>query len=334
METVDLRRHFGSFKAVDGIDLAVAPGEIFGFLGPNGAGKTTTVRVLTTLLGPTGGRAKVAGYDVASEGAKVRAAIGVALQEAGLDGLATGRELLRLHGRLAGLSRGDAPPRAPDLIDHVDLGEAADRRVMTYSGGMKRRLDLAAALVHRPEVLFLDEPTTGLDPASRAIIWEQVRKLRSDDGVTVFLTTQYLEEADVLADRVAIIDRGVIAAEGTPAALKAKVGTDVIRLEVDGVTEELCAAFSSVEGVTGAERADGGTVVVHAADGGAALPGVLGVLAGRGHRVGRASVSSPTLDDVFLAVTGRGSRTGAAGDADGDASDDAPHARPAAEARA
>ena len=304
VETVALRRHFGAFKAVDGVDLAVTRGEIFGFLGPNGAGKTTTVRVLTTLLGPTSGSARVAGYDVVSQGAAVRASIGVALQEAGLDGLATGRELLRLHGRLAGLSRGDAPRRAAELIELVGLAEAADRRVMTYSGGMKRRLDLAAALVHRPTVLFLDEPTTGLDPASRAIIWEQVRTLRSQDGVTVFLTTQYLEEADVLADRVAIIDRGVIVAEGSPAALKAKVGTDVIRLEVDGATAELCADFTSVPGVTGAEAAEGG-VVVHAADGGAALPAVLGILGGRGLAVGRASVSSPTLDDVFLAVTGR-----------------------------
>jgi ABC-2 type transport system ATP-binding protein len=252
VETTALRRHFGSFKAVDGIDLAVAPGEIFGFLGPNGAGKTTTVRVLTTLLSPTSGSARVAGYDVVSQGAKVRASIGVALQEAGLDGLATGRELLRLHGRLAGLSRTDAPRRAAELVALVDLGEAADRRVMTYSGGMKRRLDLAAALVHRPQVLFLDEPTTGLDPSSRSIIWEQVRRLRADDGVTVFLTTQYLEEADVLADRVAIIDGGVIAAEGTPAALKAKVGTDVIRLETAGATADLCSALTAVPGVTGA----------------------------------------------------------------------------------
>ena len=211
-------------RAVDGIDLHVDPGEIYGFLGPNGAGKSTTVLMLTTLLPPTSGTARVAGHDVVREGPKVRAAIGAALQEAALDPLLTGRDHLRLQATLQGLTRPDRKARTVALLERVGLTEAADRKVRGYSGGMKRRLDLALALVHRPRVLFLDEPTTGLDPQSRSALWEEVARLAADDGVTVFLTTQYLEEADVLADRVGIIDNGRIVAEGTPAELKAEVG--------------------------------------------------------------------------------------------------------------
>jgi ABC-2 type transport system ATP-binding protein len=210
----------GGIEAVRGVDLKVEAGEVFGFLGPNGAGKSTTVKMLTTLLSITAGSARVAGVDVASEPDEVRRRIGVALQEAGLDPRQTGRELLVLQARLFGLSPHDASARAEDLLALVELETAADRRIKGYSGGMKRRLDLASALVHEPEVLFLDEPTTGLDPASRLTVWEEVRRI-NERGTTVFLTTQYLEEADQLCDRLAIIDDGVIVREGTPARLKA-----------------------------------------------------------------------------------------------------------------
>src|SRR6476646_592954 len=211
-------------RAVDGIDLQVAPGEIYGFLGPNGAGKSTTVLILTTLLPPTSGTARVAGHDIVSDGPAVRAAIGAALQEAALDPLLTGRDHMRLQTTLQGLPKAERRLRGDELLARVGLAEAADRKVGGYSGGMKRRLDLALALVHRPRVLFLDEPTTGLDPSSSADLWAEVSRLAREEGVTVFLTTQYLEEADVLADRVGIIDAGKIVAEGTPESLKAEIG--------------------------------------------------------------------------------------------------------------
>src|SRR4029079_1270878 len=215
-------------RAVDGIDLAVQPGEIYGFLGPNGAGKSTTVHMLTTLLPPTSGSARVAGFDVVHQGAQVRMHIGAALQEAALDPLLTGREHLRLQASLQGIPRAERTKRSDELLGRVGLREAADRKVRGYSGGVERRRDRALALVHRPEILFLDEPTTGLDIQSRTALWGEVSRLASEDGVTVFLTTQYLEEADVLADRVAIIDHGRIVAEGTPAALKAEVGRSTV----------------------------------------------------------------------------------------------------------
>src|SRR5437763_8061198 len=217
-------------RAVDGIDLEVAPGEIYGFLGPNGAGKSTTVLMLTTLLPPTEGTARVAGHDIVREGAAVRSVIGAALQEAALDPFLTGREHMRLQAGLHGFTRAERDRRGDELLERVGLSEAADRKVGGYSGGMKRRLDLGLALVHRPRILFLDEPTTGLDPQSRTALWEEVERLSTDDGVTVFLTTQYLEEADVLADRVGIIDHGQIVAEGTPAQLKAEIGRSSIEV--------------------------------------------------------------------------------------------------------
>src|SRR6184192_1116956 len=217
-------------RAVDGIDLAIVPGEIYGFLGPNGAGKSTTVLMLTTLLPPTSGVARVGGYDVAREGPQVRSRIGAALQEAALDGLLTGREHLRLQAALQALPRNVRTSSADELLERVGLSEAADRKVRGYSGGMKRRLDLAMALVHRPTILFLDEPTTGLDVQSRTALWKEVARLAREDGVTVFLTTQYLEEADALADRVGIIDHGKIVAEGTPTALKASVGRPTVEV--------------------------------------------------------------------------------------------------------
>src|SRR3954463_13850216 len=225
-----VREFKGGIRAVDGIELAVAPGEIYGFLGPNGAGKSTTVHMLTTLLPPTAGTATVAGFDGARQGPEVRRRIGAALQEAALDAFLTGREHFELQGGLHGLRRDVRRARAAELLDRVGLTEAADRKVGGYSGGMKRRLDLALALVHRPSILFLDEPTTGLDPQSRSALWAEVARLAKDDGVTVFLTTQYLEEADVLADRVGIIDHGRIVAEGSPEALKRDIGQSSIEV--------------------------------------------------------------------------------------------------------
>jgi ABC-2 type transport system ATP-binding protein len=303
IEVENLQRSFeGGVTAVDGIDLEVADGEIFSFLGPNGAGKTTTVRMLCTLLRPTGGSARVAGYDVVEDAGAVRTAIGVALQEAALDPLMTGRELIRLQATLHGLPSAEIGGRADALLRRVGLTRAADRRVGTYSGGMQRRLDLASALVHQPTVLFLDEPTTGLDPVSRMTIWEEVRKL-NDEGTTVFLTTQYLEEADQLADRVAIISAGKIVAEGTPASLKAEVGKPRLEVAVaDGspeVCEEVLAGFG--------ERlpARDGTLVVELARGAAEIAPVVRALDERGILVESLELVEPTLDDVFVEKTGQ-----------------------------
>jgi ABC-2 type transport system ATP-binding protein len=297
-----LERAFGDVRAVQGVDLRVGEGEIYGFLGPNGAGKTTTVRMLTTLLLPTGGRAEVAGHDVVREARAVRASIGVALQEAALDPLMTGRELIRLQATLQGIPRAEGRRRADDLLERVDLAGAADRRVGGYSGGMKRRLDLAAALVHEPRVLFLDEPTTGLDPVSRRTIWDEVRAL-NDEGTTVFLTTQYLEEADQLADNVGIIDSGRIVAEGTPDSLKAEVGNPHIRLQLEegsaAAAEEVCAKIGPL-----LPPVDGKTVLVEVENGAADIPRVVRALDEAGIGVGSLELVKPTLDDVFVAKTG------------------------------
>jgi ABC-2 type transport system ATP-binding protein len=301
--TEGLLRTFGGVSAVDGLDLDIRQGEIYGFLGPNGAGKSTTVRVLCTLLAPTAGRAVVAGHDVATEAGQVRLRIGVALQDAALDPKQTGDELLRLQGRLYGLSRGDIERRLGELRQLVDIGDALRRPISTYSGGMRRRLDLAAALVHNPEVLFLDEPTTGLDPVSRARVWEEVRRLNAELGVTIFLTTQYLEEADELADRVGILSAGRLVAEGTPADLKRTVGDDVIVARVDG---DAAAALASVAGVAGIQNVDarGGELVVTAPNGAATIGPVAVALAGAGISVRGLTLRTPTLDDVFLELTG------------------------------
>jgi ABC-2 type transport system ATP-binding protein len=301
--TEGLQRRFDDNMAVDGVDLAVAPGEIYGFLGPNGAGKSTTVRMLCTLLLPTGGKARVAGHDVAAEPDAVRLRIGVALQEAALDDKQTGRELLRLQGRLYGLRRDEIERRLADLERLVDIGDALDARIGTYSGGMKRRLDLAAALVHNPEVLFLDEPTTGLDPISRAKVWDEVRRLNEQLGMTIFLTTQYLEEADQLAHRVGIINGGKIVAEGTPEELKRTVGTDLVVVEVDGNDEKAKAVLDAVDAVDTVTMA-GKEILAHTADGAAAVSPVAVALSDAGIRVRALTLRTPTLDDVFLELTG------------------------------
>jgi ABC-2 type transport system ATP-binding protein len=291
-------------RAVDGIDLEVAPGEIYGFLGPNGAGKSTTVLMLTTLLPPTEGSARVAGYDVVKQGAEVRRSIGAALQEAALDPFLTGREHMRLQAGLHGLTKSDRDARADELLSRVGLADAADRKVGGYSGGMKRRLDLGLALVHRPRILFLDEPTTGLDPQSRTALWEEVERLSRDDGVTVFLTTQYLEEADVLADRVGIIDHGHIVAEGTPDQLKAQIGRSSIEAvpAEDGDRERLQAVLARFGEACGAAAPDAEAVRFGNGDG---IADVVRALDAEGIRIAKLTVHEPTLDDVFLAKTGR-----------------------------
>ena len=257
-----LVREFGAgTRAVDGIDLEVFPGEIYGFLGPNGAGKSTTVLMLTTLLPATGGKATVGGFDIARQGPQVRAAIGAALQEASLDVMLTGREHLRFQATLRGIGKATAAERTAELLDRVGLTEAADRRVGGYSGGMKRRLDLAMALVHQPAILFLDEPTTGLDLQSRAGLWDEVARLARDDGATVFLTTQYLEEADVLADRVGIIDHGKIVAEGTPARLKAELGPPTVEIR-PAERDTLDAMSRALERFAAPVRNETGTLTV------------------------------------------------------------------------
>ena len=291
-------------RAVNGIDLAVSPGEIYGFLGPNGAGKSTTVLMLTTLLPPTSGRAAVGGYDIVRQGAQVRATIGAALQEAALDAILTGREHLILQATLQGLPGAERRRRAQELLERVGLTEAADRRVGGYSGGMKRRLDLALALVHSPRILFLDEPTTGLDVQSRTALWEEVARLAHDEGMTVFLTTQYLEEADILADRIGIIDHGSIVAEGTPAELKAEIGSPSVEVtptdpDAGDRLGELLAGF-------GETRRNGqGSVTVQLPGGEAELAEIVRILDRADLHVQTLQLHQPSLDDVFLAKTGR-----------------------------
>jgi ABC-2 type transport system ATP-binding protein len=303
IEVWSLARTFKDVHAVQGINLRVEPGEIYGFLGPNGAGKSTTIHMLTTLLPPTSGTAFVAGHDIVKEGPAVRGAIGAALQEAALDPYLTGREHLRLQSGLHGLTKQEREERSDELLPRVGLTRAADRKVQTYSGGMKRRLDLALALVHRPRILFLDEPTTGLDPQSRTALWTEVGRLAKEEGVTVFLTTQYLEEADVLADRVGIIDHGKIVAEGTPDQLKASIGRPTVvatprdAAQLDAATTILGRFGEPVRSSTGS------TAVM--LDGKGDLADVLRALDASGVPVDDIRLHAPSLDDVFLAKTGR-----------------------------
>ncbi len=288
---------------MDSLNLEIASGEIYGFVGPNGAGKSTCVRMLCTLLRPSGGQAFVGGCDVLEDPEGVRRRIGVALQDAALDDRQTGRELLLLQGRLFGLTRNEARCRVDEVLSLVDIGAAIDRRIGTYSGGMKRRLDLAAALVHRPEILFLDEPTTGLDPHSRRLVWSEVRRLSTEMGMTVFLTTQYLEEADELADRVGIIVGGRLVVEGPPTLLKRSQGRDLVVAVVDGADP---LAIDRLSGLAGVEfvQAVGGRITVGTTDGPATIGSVAVILHESSLQVRSLTMRSPTLDDVFLTVTG------------------------------
>ena len=302
--TQGLVREFGQVKAVDGVDLSVHRGEIYGFLGPNGAGKTTVIRMLITLLSPTAGTISVAGFDAVAQPDQVRLRIGAALQEAALDAKQTGRELLTLQGRLYGLRSREIAARMADLTDLIDIGDAMGRLIGTYSGGMKRRLDLAAALIHQPEILFLDEPTTGLDPISRSRIFDEVGKINTELGVTIFLTTQYLEEADALAHRVGVIDRGRLAAQGTPEELKRSRGSDLIIVKLEGeATAEVSAALLALPSVEAVDAHDS-ELTVSTVNGAALISSVALKLNELGVGVRELTLRTPTLDDVFLQVTG------------------------------
>jgi ABC-2 type transport system ATP-binding protein len=305
IEVEGLRKVFGEdLEAVAGIDLSVSEGEIFGFLGPNGAGKSTTTRMLTTLLRPTAGSARVAGLDVLTQPKEVRRVIGVALQDAGLDYLATGKELLEIQARLHGLSGARVRERVKGVLEIVGLSDAADRRVGNYSGGMRRRLDLASALIHVPQILFLDEPTAGLDPASRASIWDEVYRLNREDGITVFLTTQYLEEADRLAARIAIIDHGRIIAEGSPQELKSSIGSDIVTVEVPKTKVKVAAkALESLENLKEIQT-DGTKLTLFVQGGSNTVARVVRRLDRDKIDVGSITVTSPSLDEVFLRLTG------------------------------
>jgi ABC-2 type transport system ATP-binding protein len=313
IETKALTKTFksrkGAVEAVRGVDMTVEKGEIFGFLGPNGAGKTTTLRMLSTLLEPTGGTAIVAGHDLRREPGKVREKIGYVSQAGGVDAAVTGREDLILQARLYGISKNDAVKRANEMIKSLQMEAFADRAARTYSGGQKRRLDIALGMAHRPALLFLDEPTTGLDPQSRAHLWEEVRKLR-DEGTTVFLTTHYLDEADALCDRLSIIDDGKIVAEGTPDALKRDVAGDVVHLGIDAYNGTLAKAqklLQSQSFVRDAQDEKGG-IRLYVEHGAGALPNILRILDGEGIELKEISLARPSLDDVFLKQTGRSLR--------------------------
>ncbi|MDX2161530.1 MAG: ATP-binding cassette domain-containing protein [bacterium] len=301
-----LIKRFGDFTAVNGVSFKVNSGEVFGFLGPNGAGKSTTVVMLTTLALPTDGRATVGGYDVVSQAGDVRRIAGVALQEIGLDPLMKSLELLTIQGQLFGMSRRESQSRARELLQIVKLDDpkVIERRVGKYSGGMRRRLDLAMALVHRPQILFLDEPTTGLDPASRRDVWTEVRRLNREYGMTIFLTTQYLEEADELADRVAIIDRGVIAAEGKPTELKAALGGESINVTF-ATQENALRAQDELQGMADRFQIDRNTLRLYRPKAAEVVPAVVSRLNERSLVPTALTLSQPTLDDVFLQVTGQ-----------------------------
>ena len=301
-----LVKHFSpEIKAVDGIDLDIPEGQIFGFLGQNGSGKTTTVRMLTTLLKPTSGSARVAGIDVFADPAAVRKKIGVALQEVGLDDLQTGRELLSLQARLFGVSSAETKKRIAHLLDVVSMSDSADRAIKGYSGGMRRRLDLACALVHRPSVVFLDEPTTGLDPITRDAVWRYVSELNRDSEVTFFLTTQYLEEADRLCDDIAIMDNGRIVTRGSPTELKAEIGADAIGLTFadNAVAVQAEAPLRRLPGVQDVRIAEN-ELVLYITNGSAAVADVVRTLDDAGLAVKQLRLTQPTLDDVFLRATG------------------------------
>jgi len=298
------KQYKGGVMAVDGVSFQVGEGKIFGFLGPNGAGKSTTIKILTTLALPSGGSVKVGGYDVVTQADQVRRIAGVALQEIGIDPLMKSMELLTLQGQLFGSSRQQAGARAHELLELVRLTDAADRRVGTYSGGMRRRLDLAMALVHEPEILFLDEPTSGLDPASRRDVWDEVRRLNRQLGMTIFLTTQYLEEADKLAENIAIIDKGKIAAQGSPAKLKAALGNESINLAFN-THETAQLAVEQLDGMGDRLQLDRDMVRLYLSHAAQAIPAVVSRLQQANLNPISLTLTQPSLDDVFLQVTGQ-----------------------------
>ncbi len=305
IEARGLVKEYGEVKALKGVDFSVPAGTVLGLLGPNGAGKTTAVRILATVLTPDEGEARVLGIDVAKHPEQVRTRIGLAGQYAAVDGNLTGRENLRLIGTLTHLPRKLIARRADELLERFGLGDAADRTARTYSGGMRRRLDLAAALVHKPPVLYLDEPTTGLDPQSRSDLWDVVRDLVGE-GTTVLLTTQYLEEADLLADRIVVIDHGTVISEGTSTELKRRLGATVVEMTMlsDSDADAAEAAFAGQRGLEGATR-DGRVLRLNSADGTHALMGAVRALDAAGLEPANAAVREPSLDDVFLTLTGR-----------------------------
>src|SRR5437764_4208334 len=301
----ELHKRYGQVRALDGVSFAVREGEVFGLLGPNGAGKSTTVRVLVTLTQPDSGRASVAGHDVRTDQNAVRRAIGYVPQDSGVDQFGTGRENLLLQGRVQGMSGRDLRNRCDELLELVGIADAADRIVKTYSGGMRRRLDVALGLVHRPRVLFLDEPTTGLDPEARVVMWSEVSRLAEAESLTILLTTHYLEEADQLADRLAIVSKGKVVVEGTPAELKAGLSGDAVHVELEnGAVPEAQRVLAGV-GARPEQVLDGKTIVSRVENGGRALPGIISALENAGIAVASVSLSRPSLDDVYLHFTGR-----------------------------
>ncbi|WP_199548777.1 ATP-binding cassette domain-containing protein [Streptomyces sp. N35] len=311
----------GDVTALSGMSLTVEAGTVFGLLGPNGAGKSTTVKILTTLARPDSGTAIVAGHDALRHPDRVRRAIGVVSQKSGADPMATGRENLQLQGRLYGLRGAELNRRVDELLERFDLAEAGKRQVKGYSGGMQRRLDVALGLVHRPEVLFLDEPTTGLDPEARTAMWDEIARLAGDEGLTILLTTHYLEEADRLAERIAIVDRGRVVVEGTPDALKGELRGDAVHLELRSHAQDTGALEAALAGLAGVYEVliDGRRISVRAEDGASAVPALLATLERAGAAVAAATVARPSLDDVYLRYAGRRF-------SEAEAAHDAPHA--------
>jgi ABC-2 type transport system ATP-binding protein len=306
IEASDLKKDYGDVRALDGLSFDVAPGTIFGLLGPNGAGKSTTVKILTTLARPDAGKAKVAGHDVLSEPGRVRRAIGVVAQRSGVDRDLTGRENVKLQGHLQGMRGRELDRRTDELLEQFGLAEAARRVARTYSGGMQRRLDIAIGLVHRPQVLFLDEPTTGLDPEVRAAMWQEIERLKAEEGLTILLTTHYMDEADRLASQVAIVDRGRVVAQGSPAELKSSLEGDAVHIELEGanVNGNVQAAVRGVPGLREL-MVEGRALHARVDDGGRAVPAVLAALDAHSVPVATVTVARPSLDDVYLRYAGR-----------------------------